>query len=273
MTGSGNDFLFLDGRATEAADWPADRIRAACDRRRGVGADGLVILSPVEPDVVRMTFFNNDGSRAAMCGNAALCSARFAARLELADPAGMTLLTDEATYSLRCVGPGHLAELRVGEAQVPVEVGIPAEPGEAWIRLGTVGVPHLVALVQDVAAVDLPVRGAALRHAAAAGAAGANANFVSRISGPPGPGQAPGEPAWAIRTFERGVEGETLACGTGTVAAALALAATGQDRLPIQFRTAGGPTLAVDAQLQGDTARDVWLCGEGRLVATGVWLE
>lgn len=271
MTGSGNDFVFLDGRVTSVAEWPADRIRAICDRRRGIGGDGLVILAPEGAGTVRMAYFNSDGSHAGMCGNAALCAARFASRQELGDPAGMTLLVGEAAYSVRCTGPGHLAELRIGEVALPAEVAISTAPGEAWMRLGQVGVPHLVTRVEDVAQVDLAVRGYQLRHAEALGAEGANANFISRLSGTNGTGPRPGDPGWAVRTFERGVEGETLACGTGTVAAALALVAMGEDRLPIQFRTAGGPMLAVDGQVQDGVARDVWLCGEGRLVGSGVW--
>ena len=87
MTGSGNDFVMLDGRGTEPDRWPATRVAAICDRRTGVGADGLVILTPDGPGKVTMAFWNSDGSRAAMCGNAALCSARLAVYLEMA-PAG-----------------------------------------------------------------------------------------------------------------------------------------------------------------------------------------
>ncbi len=274
MTGSGNDFVMLDGRTTTEADWPAERIARACDRRDGVGADGLVLLTPTGPDRVRMTYFNSDGSRAAMCGNAALCSTRLAARLEIADPALLTLVTDAGDYQARCVGEGHLAEIRFPDTAVPERVAIPVAAGEHWVALGTVGVPHLVTLVADVAAVPLGVRGRELRFHPGAGPAGANANFVSRLaSASSTPAPDPAEPTWAIRTYERGVEGETLACGTGTVAAALALAAAGLDQLPLRFRSASGRVLAVQAELDGHLASQVWLCGEGRLVYSGEWLE
>ena len=103
MSGSGNDFVVLDGRVSPPEAWPLERIVAVCDRRHGVGADGLVILTPEGPNAVRMTFYNADGSRAAMCGNAALCSTRLSARLGLAAPEGMELVTDAATYSTRSV--------------------------------------------------------------------------------------------------------------------------------------------------------------------------
>ncbi len=274
VTGSGNDFVMLDGRVNRLADWPVFRIQAVCDRRDGVGADGLVLLTPEpEADTVRMTFFNSDGSRAAMCGNAALCSTRLSARLELADPAGMVLVTDSGRYQTRCVGEGHLAELKLGDLPLPVPLAIPLEAGERAILFGTVGVPHLVVVVEDARQVDLDIRGRTLRNDPATGPAGANANFVSRTSrNTSGEVRDPGAADWDIRTFERGVEGETLACGTGTVAAALALVVLGEAQLPLRFRSGSGRLLTVQAQVGPDgMARDVWLCGEGRLVATGVW--
>jgi diaminopimelate epimerase len=272
MTGSGNDFVVLDGRTSPESDWTPDRIARICDRRDGVGADGLVIVTPIGPDRVRMTYFNSDGSRAAMCGNAALCSTRLAARLEMADPARMTLVTDAGEYEARCVGAGSLAEIHFPDVSAPEVVGIPLAAGEQSVALGTVGVPHLVLRVGDVSAVPLEARGRELRFHPGAGPAGANANFVSRLPGSGGaPSEDPAAPSWAIRTYERGVEGETLACGTGTVAAALAIAASGEDRLPLRFRSASGRVLSVAAELAGRSATQIWLCGEGLVVFRGVW--
>lgn len=272
VTGSGNDFVMLDGRTTTPDEWPVERIVRICDRRDGVGADGLVILTPEGENTVRMTFWNSDGSRAAMCGNAALCSTRLSAALEIGDPSGMTLATDAGSFPVRCVGEGHLAELNLPDVEIPVEVAIPVEGQERWMRLGTVGVPHLVTLVEDVVEVDLETRGRVLRHHVECGKSGANANFVSRISRSTGTGGA-ADPTWAIRTFERGVEGETLACGTGTVTAALALAVTGEDTLPLRFRSGSGRVLSVSARIEGPRATEIWLAGEGRVVARGVWFD
>ena len=86
MSGSGNDFVLLDGRATTPAEWPATRVVQLCDRRTGIGADGLVILTPDEPGTVRMAFWNSDGTRADKCGNAALCSTRLSVYLEHTAP-------------------------------------------------------------------------------------------------------------------------------------------------------------------------------------------
>ncbi|MGH7523725.1 MAG: diaminopimelate epimerase [Gemmatimonadales bacterium] len=271
MTGSGNDFVMIDGRTSNPAEWPAERIARICDRRNGIGGDGLVFVMPVGPDTVRMTYFNSDGSPAPMCGNAALCSTRLACRLEMADPAGMTLVTDAATFSTRCVGPGHMAELHLPDTDVPVPLTIALESGEKWIRRGVVGVPHLLVLVEDLAALEIDRRGRALRFAPEAGPGGANVNFVGRIHSPDA--ADPSAASWGIRTYERGIEAETLACGTGTVAAGLALASLGLAQLPCAFRSASGKLLSVAANALDGRARDIWLAGEGRLVGRGVWLE
>jgi diaminopimelate epimerase len=273
MTGSGNDFVMIDGRTSDPADWPRERIARICDRRNGIGGDGLVFVTPVGPDAVSMIYFNSDGSPAPMCGNAALCSTRLACRMEMADPAGMTLVTGAGTFATRCVGPAHLAELSLPGVAVPVPIQVALESGEQWIRLGTVGVPHVLVLVDDVAAVDVDRRGRMLRFDPAAGPGGANVNFVSRTSSSAGTSSDPGAAHWAIRTYERGIEAETLACGTGTVAAGIAIAAIGLDQLPLRFLSASGKVLAVAAEVAGDRAEGVWLCGEGRLVGRGVWLD
>jgi diaminopimelate epimerase len=264
MTGSGNDFVLLDGRFTTPERWPATRVSAICDRRNGVGADGLVVLTPDAPGRVRMSFWNSDGSRAAMCGNAALCSARLAVFLEMTGPGDLCLLTDAGVVRARANGAGEMAEINLPDTAPPVEVpGLAAGPREAWLAFGTVGVPHLVVRVPDLERIDLAGRGRALRFDPLLGGAGANVNFVSHSG-------ADGEP-WLIRTYERGVEGETLACGTGTVAAALALASRDEAHLPVRFRTRGGPELEVRAVLAGARASDVWLGGQGRLLFRGVW--
>lgn len=262
MTGSGNDFVFLDGRTSSISEWSAADIAAVCDRRTGVGADGLVILSPEGPDAVRMIYCNADGSRAGMCGNAALCSTRLATRLGLAPGSGMRLHTDTGVLQTRCVGPGWAAELLLPDFGLPEPVDLPLRPGERWMARGSVGVPHLVVLVEDIEAVDVARRGKELRHAKLFAPEGVNANFV-------GPVTSGGDAAWRLRTFERGVEEETLACGTGTVAAAFALAGRGLVSLPVRIASWGGNVFSVAGRIEGARALEPWLCGEGRLVFEG----
>lgn len=270
MTGSGNDFVLLDGRATTPAEWPAARVVQLCDRRTGVGADGLVILTPDGPGAVRMAFWNSDGSRADMCGNAALCSTRLSVYLELTAPGDLTLLTDAGMVQARCPDAGDQAEIRLPDFELAqadgnggAVSGLEPGPGERWMAFATVGVPHLVIRVDDIEAVDLLGRGRSLRSDPRLGPAGANVNFV-------GAPRAPDEP-WLIRTYERGVEGETLACGTGTVAAGVALVARGEATLPVRFRSRGGEELLVRAELRGRRASEVWLGGQGKLVFRAVW--
>jgi diaminopimelate epimerase len=239
-----------------------------CDRRTGVGADGLVILTPDQPGAVRMAFWNSDGSRADMCGNAALCSTRLSVFLELTPPGDLRLLTDAGVIQARCPDAGDQAEIRLPDfALAPANgaavSGLELGSGERWMAFATVGVPHLVIGVDDIEAVDLLGRGGSLRSDPRLGAAGANVNFV-------GAPAASGEP-WLIRTYERGVEGETLACGTGTVAAGVALAARGEATLPVRFRSRGGEELLVRAVLNGGRASEVWLGGQGKLVFRAVW--
>ncbi|HEV8195914.1 MAG TPA: diaminopimelate epimerase [Gemmatimonadales bacterium] len=264
MTGSGNDFVFLDGRTHAVADWSASDIAAICDRRTGVGGDGLVVATPEGADGVRMVYFNADGSRAGMCGNAALCTTRLAARLGIAPGSGMQLHSDTGILRTRCVGPGWGAELLLPDFSLPEPVTLPLAAHERWMVLCTVGVPHLIVLVDDLAAVDVIGRGKELRRDPTFAPGGLNVNFV-------GPNARTGDAAWGLRTYERGVEDETLACGTGTVGAAFALAMRGHAVLPVRIASWGGNLYSVAGRLEGTMAREPWLCGEGRLVFEGTW--
>ena len=263
MTGSGNDFVMVGGRVSTPDDWTPDDIQAACARGTGVGADGLVFVLPgSRSGAVRMIYFNADGSRAAMCGNAALCSTTLAAHLDLGAADGMDLETDAGTYRSRTAGPAR-AELHLAPIEAPAAVpGLGLAAGERRVVLSWVGVPHLVVLLDDVDHVDLMGRGRALRLDPALAPEGANVNFIS-------PGGS--EREWRMRTYERGVEAETLACGTGSVAAACAVEQWGLGRLPINIQTRSGRLLEVKAtKARGGGYEDVWLAGEGRMVFRGV---
>jgi diaminopimelate epimerase len=266
MTGSGNDFVMVDGRVSAPDGWTPADIQAACARGTGVGADGLVFLSPgSQRGAVRMIYFNSDGSRAAMCGNAALCSTTLAAHLTLGAPDGMDLETDAGTYRSRTAGPAGAGRAELGLAPVEPPVAVPGlrlAAGEQRAALSHVGVPHLVVLVDDVDDLDLAGRGRALRFDPTVGPEGANVNFIS---------PADTKDAWRMRTYERGVEGETLACGTGSVAAACAIQEWGLGRVAINIVTRSGRLLEIKTT-KGQTGRyeDVWLAGEGRMVFRGV---
>jgi len=265
MTGSGNDFVMVDGRAG-GFDWPEAAIRALCNRRRGIGGDALVVVSPgTGAGRVRMTYFNSDGSPAPMCGNAALCSAQLAREVELTDGRESALETDAGEYRVACVGRDR-ARLRIGQVAPPRRLPeIDLGPGEADASLVTVGVPHVVMLVDDVANVAVRERGRELRlhHSLAPG--GANINFVAIGPTPDG--------TWPMRTYERGVEAETYACGTGAVAAAARLAGASPGGSAMQFLARTGLTIGVQWECRnpdGGALDGVWMEGEARFLFRAV---
>ncbi len=262
MTGSGNDFVMLDARVSTPADWTPEDMQAVCARGTGVGADGIVFVGPgSHAGAARMIYYNADGSHAAMCGNAALCSTTLAAHLGVGTPDGMDLETDAGTYQSRAVETGR-AELHLAPVDAPAAVpGLGLIAGERQAVLSRVGVPHLIVLVDDVDQVAVLERGRALRFDPALAPEGANINFISQDQ----------QDVWRMRTYERGIEGETLACGTGAVGAGCAIEAWGLGRLPIDIQSRSGLTLGVRAgKAQNGRYDDVWLAGEGRMVFRGV---
>jgi diaminopimelate epimerase len=256
MTGSGNDFVVFESGSGQFGDLETPgQIQLMCARGTGIGADGAVFLEPAGGNVVRMRYYNADGSRASLCGNASLCSTRLALELGLA--AGEFALETDA---------GRLAaRMRDGQPEIDLEPvsamdAAPSalRPAGAEQRLGfaLVGVPHVVVNVPDLEAIDLDGRGSELRRDPSL-ADGANVNFVAKRDG-----------RWAYRTYERGVEGETLACGTGAVATAILLSAWGEAGSETTLETRSGEPLVVRLRRSGTN----WvpsLRGEGRIVYEG----
>jgi diaminopimelate epimerase len=261
MSGSGNDFLFFDARNEPAGSLASpDVVDRICARATGVGADGIVFLQNDATEALRIRYLNRDGSLGELCGNASLCTARLATELGIGSGSGFRFATDVGVISAR---------LRAGEPEVdlqPVQglradAGIPRVAGERQIGFANTGVPHLVVLVDDPEQVDVAVRGRELRYHPSLDA-GANVNFV-----------APGaEGHWAIRTFERGVEGETLACGTGAVATGVMLEAWGLSGAETRLRTRSGRVLTVSVRHNGSDI-NTSLRGEGRIVFVGELAE
>lgn len=267
MTGSGNDFIFFDARHDQAGDLAtANVIRALCARGTGVGADGVVFIETSSQAAFRMKYFNSDGSLASLCGNAALCSVRLGTELAAAPPEGSFAFESDAGMLQGRMTNG-LPEIDMQPIrEVTENVPITRSPGEKRIGFALAGVPHIVVLVDDLEDVDVLTRGRALRHDRSL-PGGANVNFV-----------APSGRDWAMRTFERGVEAETLACGTGAVACALLIslwAGLGRGVTevgPTNIITRSGRTLSV--RISGE--RSEWvpsLAGEGRLVYKGTLVE
>lgn len=258
MSGSGNDFVVFDARGPLADPWERpDAIQTLCARGTGVGADGAVFVADASrPEAsLAMRYYNSDGSRGAFCGNATLCITRLATELGLATPEGLALETDGGVVPSRVGSAGPEIDLPV-VTESSAAVALPLEPGESRIGFSLVGVPHLVVRCDDVAAIDVEVRGRALRNAGFR-AEGANVNFVSRRGD-----------HWSMRTYERGVEGETLACGSGAVATAILLEAWHESGVDTSLVTRSGRLLRVRLRAEGASWGPT-LVGEGRIVFTG----
>lgn len=265
MSGSGNDFVIFDSRAVEpdAGSWERpEAVRALCARGTGVGADGVVVLT--EPSragaALAMRYFNSDGSRGDFCGNATLCVTRLARELGLGNHGELTLETDSGLVPARIGDAGPEIDLpAVAESSLDVP-GLAVDPGERRIGFALAGVAHLVVRCNDVERVPVSERGRALR-ASQFRPGGANVNFVSRHEG-----------RWFIRTFERGVEGETLACGSGAIASAILLARWNESGNATSLVTRSGRALSVRLRREGESWSPT-LSGEGRLVFTGALAE
>ena len=271
MTGSGNDFVFFDGRevSLEHVTQP-EAIRRICNRYNGIGSDGMVVLEPVTgPADVIIHFFNQDGTAADLCGNATLCSTALSAQLGMAAATGMRLSTGAGLITSRLSGdPGSqvLPEIDFQPVtDIRSHIAIAPVAGEHRLGFAIAGIPHLVILCDDAEQVDVAGRGPGLRWHPEGGATGANVNWVSRL--PDG--------RWRYRTFERGVEGETLACGTGAVATAVLLRTWGltTDEL-VTIVSSSGRNLEVRLRPLTEKSEPSGyrptLRGEGRVVFRGV---
>ena len=257
MNGAGNDFVLIDNRA---GDIHLDRseIVHLCDRHRGIGADGILLLEkPSNRADFRMRYFNADGGEAEMCGNGARCFARFAnkvagaaGKISFETPAGV--ISAELTGDLVTLLMTEPTDLRLN---VPLRV---ADEDKAIHFINT-GVPHVVIPVAQVDEVDVQRKGAAIRQHEMFSPNGANVNFIEKL----------GVNKIAVRTYERGVEDETLACGTGVVASALVFATTEEANGPIGVLVRGGSELQVGFEKRGTGFKNVTLAGPAEFVFEG----
>ena len=271
MSGSGNDFVMVDAR-TEPPGSLAEpsMVQRVCARATGIGADGIVFLEPSTTAAVKLNYLNADGSPADLCGNATLCTTRLAVELGFVDPAGFGIETPSGIIQARLVGGRPSIDLQpVVDVRGSAD-GIEPQTGERRVGYATVGVPHIVIRCDDVSTVDVVGRGRRLRHHPTM-PNGANVNFVARN----------GAGRWRMRTYERGVEAETLACGSGSVATAILLAtwaetatsrAEGEVPAPTELETTSGRILSVELRRRADAWMPT-LSGEARVVFQGVIAE
>lgn len=259
MSGSGNDFIFFDvTRGLQAGLDAPTTIRALCARGSGVGADGVVFIQSDTPGEVRITYYNSDGSLGELCGNATLCATRLACELGMAAGPDVSVLTDSGVITGRMANGAPQIDLAPVTGLIATFSEVDRLPGETSIGFVAVGVPHIVILVDDVESVDVVGRGSFIRRHKSL-SAGANVNFVGRSDG--------GD--WLIRTYERGVEGETLACGTGAVATGLMLTEWGSASWPVALDTRSGRRLEVGLREAGSGGWSLSLKGSADFVFAG----
>jgi len=244
--GTGNDFIMIDNRGQSFREGDLDLVRRLCDRKFGIGADGLILIKDKKGFDFEMIYFNADGSQS-MCGNGARCAVAFSKSLGL--------LTDKCRF-LAIDGP-HEAIYINGQVELgmsPVQQ-IYAVDDDYFINTGS---PHYVRFVEEVNSYPILEEGARIRYSDNYKPSGTNVNFVKRIS----------EDEIAVRTYERGVENETLSCGTGVTACALALGSqSGKNRIKIQ--TPGGQLTVRFVAKPNGTFHDIILSGPAKQVFKG----
>lgn len=258
MQGACNDFILVDDRRDAFPFADKEWLVRTAARRTGVGCEGIILIQDSAHADFRMRFFNPDGAEVEMCGNGARCVARLAHELGIA-PAAMSIDTVAGILRAEALADGQV-RLRMTEPKdwrvdVALEIG-----GRTFnAQFVNTGVPHAVLEIEDLDALNVCEIGRAIRHHAAFSPAGTNANFFC-VTGPS---------AIRVRTYERGVEGETLACGTGIVASALLAARLKNVKPPVEIAAAGGDILTVDFRVDGDVLSDVTLLGPAEHVFRG----
>ena len=260
MHGAGNDFVVIDHRAPFL---PADRaalFARLCDRHRGIGADGVLLLESDPGSDFAFVYHNADGGAAEFCGNGARCLARFALDLGLGSAGSVRFRTAVGEKSATGLADGRIS-LAFGLVGEPERLRVPALGREFDGAFVVAGVPHFVVPVPSVADVPLAAWAPPLRAHARFGAAGTNVDFVTRMN----------DARVHMRTFERGVEGETLACGSGAIATAL-WAVTDGATAPVTVHTAGGDDLVVSFE-SGAGPKSATLTGPAEVVFTGRWAD
>ncbi len=234
MNGAGNDFILMDNRDRTIHLSP-DQVARLCHRQRGIGADGIMLLVPCDSERADWAwqFFNSDGSTAEMCGNGARCFARFAQRL-LDIEIGFTFETGAGVITAAFDGDQVTVNL-TNPSQEKLGEEVATSKGELIVHSINTGVPHAVVFVPDADQAMVQDIGRELRFHHHYQPKGTNVNFV----------QVAGPNHIRVRTYERGVEGETLACGTGVTASALVAAKVEGFTSPIKVNVQGGDTLKV----------------------------
>ena len=248
--GTGNDFIILDNRTDIYSGLSAKQVSHICDRRFGIGADGLMLLNKVAGYDFEMKYYNANGAESSMCGNGGRCMVRFAAAL------GM----HKGLYHFLAVDGEHQAEIDNMDDSVRLKMKDVTEVHEhtTYTILNT-GSPHFVRFARDVKHIDVLETGHDIRFSKEFAGEGINVNFVESL----------GEDSIYVRTYERGVENETLSCGTGVTASALLSAHNENGFNRVEVKTPGGNLSVEFNKISDSHFEDIWLCGPAEFVYSG----
>ncbi|WP_055446542.1 diaminopimelate epimerase [Lacinutrix mariniflava] len=246
--GTGNDFVFVDNRQELFNKDNTKLIAHLCDRRFGVGADGLILLENDATSDFKMVYFNADGNESTMCGNGGRCIVAFAEMLNI--------FKSETTFS--AIDGLHEATIENGFVKLKMQDvdTIALFDSHAFLNTGS---PHHVALVKNIKDFDVKTEGSKIRYGAPYNQEGTNVNFVEQINAE----------TFAVRTYERGVEDETLSCGTGVTAVALAMHNTGKTNTQEIALNVEGGKLKVSFEKTANGYKNIWLQGPATLVFKG----
>jgi diaminopimelate epimerase len=245
--GAGNDFIIIDNRKDIFNPDNSNLINKLCDRRFGIGADGLILVSGSLQYDFEMKYFNSDGFEGTMCGNGGRCSSDFAIRAGIA---GKKLTFRAIDGVHKATSEEGIIRLQMNDVKEPRLIN-----GNYFINTGS---PHCVIFHKDINKLDVNAEGKIVRWSEDFAPEGTNVNFVEIV-----------KKGIYVRTFERGVEEETLSCGTGVTASAIASVLSGQiDTKPVNVKTKGGE-LSVSFNIVGKSITDVWLSGPATFVFEG----
>ncbi|MBM4340574.1 MAG: diaminopimelate epimerase [Deltaproteobacteria bacterium] len=255
MSGSGNDFILIDHRKPLIENNRMKEFaRKVCQRRISVGADGLIFIENSEKADFKWQFFNADGSVAEMCGNGGRCAARFA---NLKGITGPTFTFETLAGILSAQVDGKRVKLQMTQPHsLKLDESIHIDGKKETLSSINTGVPHAVKFVEDIETVDVFHLGRSIRNHSHFAPAGTNANFVRMEK----------NSQLSMRTYERGVEDETLACGTGAVASALIAAFKGMVKTPVSVQTRGGELLTVHFEIEGKEVKRVFFEGDVHII-------
>lgn len=247
--GTGNDFVMIDNRLENFPKNNTKLVESLCDRRFGIGADGLILLENDNSTDFKMVYYNSDGNESSMCGNGGRCLVAFAKSLNVINNEATFIATDGLHNAT--IDENGIVSLQMKDvSEVKIE--------DEYVFLNT-GSPHHVTLVNDLENYNVKENGATIRYSDLYGKVGSNVNFVNQLS----------ENHFALRTFERGVEDETLSCGTGATATAIAMNAIGKTNSnAIDINVEGGK-LKVTFEKSEKGFEKVFLIGPATFVFEG----